>query len=367
MKAITIMLKDLRLIARDRSALAVMLAVPIVVILVVAAAQSGAGTRSIVFPVVNEDQGPVANALIKVFRKHLDVREMSRQAAQRLVAVENQAAAALVLPRGMSKRYLTEKPSTIELFTDPAQWEELQAIRVIMLLADREASTLGDPFSSELLSVKEHNITGTRLKFSSLEQNVPGFSLMFVLLTLVFSVSLGLREEEGWGTTSRLSIAPVSRLAVLAGKLMARVIIGIAQLLVLLLFAHFVFGLSLGHAPFALLLVAVSVVFSMACFALVVAALARTREQAIPVGMSVVFLLAAPGGLWWPFFDQPKWMQTIGQGAMTTWSMFAIQDVILRDKGLPEVSTKLAILIAYGLVSFVIGLSLFRHRDGRRA
>jgi len=41
--------------------------------------------------------------------------------------------------------------------------------------------------------------------------------------------------------------------------------------------------------------------------------------------------------------------------------------VILRDKGLAEVSTKLAILIAYGLVSFVIGLSLFRHRDGRRA
>src|SRR5271166_3816975 len=366
MKAFAIMLKDLRLIGRDRSALVFMLVVPIVVIAVVAATQSGAGSSSIVFPVVNEDQGPVANALIKVFREHLDVREMSRPAAERLVAVENQAAAALVLPHGMSKRYLTEKTSAIELLTDPAQWEELQAIKVIMLLADREASTLGDPFASELLSVKEHNITGRRLKFSSLEQNVPGFSLMFVLLTVVFSVSLGLREEAGWGTDGRLSIAPVSRLAVLAGKSMARVVIGIVQLLVLLLFAHFVFGLSLGCAPFALLLVAVSVVFSMACFAVVVAALARTREQAIPVGMSVVFLLAAPGGLWWPFFDQPKWLQTIGQGAMTTWSMFAIQDVILRDKGLAEVSAKLAILIVYGLVSFVIGVSLFRYRDGRR-
>jgi ABC-2 type transport system permease protein len=367
MTAFTIMLKDLRLIARDRSALAFMLVVPIVVILVVAATQSGAGSSSIVFPVVNEDQGPVANALIRVFRKHLDVREISCPAAQRMVAVENQAAAALVLPHGMSKRYLTDKPSTVELMTDPAQWEELQAIRVIMLLADREASTLGDPFGGDLLNVREHNVTGRRLKFSSLEQNVPGFSLMFVLLTVVFSVSLGLREEEGWGTAGRLSIAPVSGLAVLAGKLLARVIIGIAQLLILLLFAHFVFGLSLGHAPLALLLVAVAVVFSMACFAVVVAALARTREQAIPVGMSVVFLLAAPGGLWWPFFDQPKWMQTIGEGAMTTWSMFAIQDVILRDKSLAEVSSRLAILIGYGLVSFVIGFSLFRSRDARRA
>jgi len=44
--------------------------------------------------------------------------------------------------------------------------------------------------------VKEHNITGDYVSFSSLEQNIPGFSLMFVLLTLIFSVSLALREEE---------------------------------------------------------------------------------------------------------------------------------------------------------------------------
>ena len=69
MKILAVMLKDLRLVARDRSAFAFLLAVPIVVILVVAGSTSGDGTGSIVFPVVNEDQGPVANALIKVFRR----------------------------------------------------------------------------------------------------------------------------------------------------------------------------------------------------------------------------------------------------------------------------------------------------------
>jgi hypothetical protein len=102
------------------------------------------------------------------------------------VAVENKAPAALILPAGMSKKYLTGKPSTIELLTDPAQWESLQAIRVIMLLADRDAATLGDPFNQELLHLHERNITGERSSFSSLEQDLPGFSLMFVLLTMVF-------------------------------------------------------------------------------------------------------------------------------------------------------------------------------------
>ena len=365
MKIFAIMLKDLRLIGRDRFALASLLIVPMVVIVVVASAtQSGDGSEGILFPIVNEDQGPVAAALIKVFRKHLDVREVTRATAQRLVADENNAPAALILPAEMSKRYLTQKPSTIELLTDPAQGRELEAIKVVLLLADRETASLGDPFSQELLKVQEQSITGNRPSFSSLEQNIPGFSLMFVLLTLIFSVSLDLREEEVWGTNRRLSIAPVSPAALLGGKLMARLVVGIAQLLVLLLFGHLVYGLTLGHSPLALSLVVTAVVFSMTCFAAIVAGFVRTREQAIPVGLSVVFVLAALGGLFWPLYDLPKWMQTAANGAVTTWSMFAIQDVILRDKDLAEVSPKLLILFAYGLVSFLIGLRFFRHVDG---
>lgn len=76
-----------------------------------------------------------------------------------------------------------------------------------------------------------------------------------------------------------------------------------------------------------------------------------------------MFLLAALGGLWWPFYDQPPWMQTVARGAMTTWSMFAIQDVMLRDKSLAEVAPSVLLLVAYGFVSFGIGLRLFRYGE----
>jgi ABC-type multidrug transport system permease subunit len=364
MKTFAVMLKDLRLILRDRFGFIALLVVPIVVIVVVASAtQSGDGSNSVLFPIVNEDQGPVATALIKVFRKHLDVREVSRAQAQRLVADENDASAALILPAELSKHYLAQKPSTVELLTDPAQWQALQTIKVVMLLADRETASLGDPFGQELLSVKERNITGDHTSFSSLEQNIPGFSLMFVLLTLIFSVSLGMREEEVWGTSGRLSVAPVPAASILGGKLLARLIVGTAQLLLLLLFGHFVYGLRLGHSPMAIVLVATAVVASMTCFAGVVAAFVRTREQAIPVGLAVVFVLAALGGLFWPVYDLPKSIQTFSSGLMTTWSMSALQDVMLRDKSIVAVSSELLVLVAYGLVSFLIALRLFRYGD----
>jgi ABC-2 type transport system permease protein len=363
-KTLAVMLKDLRLISRDRSGLIGLLAVPIVVIMVVAAAtQSGDGSKSIIFPVVNEDQGPVATALIRSLREHLDVREVSRASAQHLVAEENDAPAALVLPPELSKRYLTQKPSTIELLTDPAQWQELEAVKVVMLLADRETASLGDPFSQELLKVRERSITGNRLSFSSLEQNIPGFSLMFVLLTLIFSVSLALREEEVWNTGARLSIAPVASASILTGKLLARLIVGSAQLLLLLLFGHLVYGLRLGHSPVAVVAVAVSVVASMTCFAAVVAAFVRTREQAIPVGMGVAFVLASFGGLFWPVYDLPRQLQAVANVLVTTWSMSAIQDVMFRGRGLVGVSTELGVLAIYSLASFLIALRLFRYGD----
>jgi hypothetical protein len=56
-------------------------------------------------------------------------------------------------------------------------------------------------------------------------------------------------------------------------------------------------------------------------------------------------------------------MQAVARGAMTTWSMFAIQDVMLRDKGLMDVAPTVLLLIAYGVVSFGIGLRLFRYGE----
>jgi ABC-2 type transport system permease protein len=361
---LAVMLKDLRLISRDRFGLIALLVVPIIVIIVVASAtQSGDGSTSIVFPVVNEDQGPVATALIRAFSEHLDVRVVSRATAHHLVAKTNEAPAALILPPELSKRYLAQKPSTVELLTDPAQWQELEAIKVVMLLADRETASLGDPFSQELLTVRENSITGDDLSFSSLEQNIPGFSLMFVLLTLIFSVALALREEEVWNTSARLSIAPIAPASLLGGKLLARLIVGTAQLLLLLLFGHLVYGLRLGHSPVAMIVVATAVVASMTCFAAVVAAFVRTREQAIPVGLAVAFVLASLGGLFWPLYDLPRSMHAVARVLMTTWSMSAIQDVMLRARSLTGVSTDLVVLVAYGFISFLIALRLFRYGD----
>lgn len=358
-------LKDLRLVVRDRPALLFLVLVPLVVVGIIAATLGLDEGGGIELPVVNEDQGPVAEVLIESLRKHLEVIEVDRARAEALVGEENEAAAALILPEGLSKRYLAGRPSTLTLITDPVKGYEVGAVKAWMLVADRDAESLADPFFEELLTLEERNATGSRLEIPVYEQNVPGFSLMFVLMGVLFGVAFGLHDERACGALTRLRVAPIPFWAVLGGKLLARFMVGLAQLWLLFAFGHLVFGMSLGSSLPALFLVTLATVFAMVGFSLVVAAVARSREQIIPLGLTVIMVVCSLGGCWWPLYDMPSWLSGISRAFLTPWAMEGIHDVILRERGITDVLPLLGVLAAYGAGSALLGARLYRSENGR--
>ena len=187
--------KDLRLFLRDRGALFLTLLAPIVMITIIALARYQSEEPRPLVPVVDDDRGPVANAFIKLLGRHADVVAMDRVDAERVVSALNRAPAAIVFPKGLSKNYLRGTASEITLLTDPAQAVALNTLRALLLLMDRDAAEIADPMHEDLLVYREHNLTGEELSPKALEQNVPGFAIMFVILAVVFGTSAGLHDE----------------------------------------------------------------------------------------------------------------------------------------------------------------------------
>ena len=97
-----------------------------------------------------------------------------------------------------------------------------------------------------------------------------------------------------------------------------------------------------------------------------VAGVAQSREQTLPLGLCLVMALSAVGGLWWPQSDQPEWMSRISPAFFTTWSMRGLNDLILREGGLRAVLLPAAVLLAYGATMLVLGMRLFRVRYSAR-
>ena len=58
-------------------------------------------------------------------------------------------------------------------------------------------------------SIAETNLTGGPLHINTFDQNVPGFSVTFLLLGMLLGVSLGLLDERDWGTLDRLRALPI--------------------------------------------------------------------------------------------------------------------------------------------------------------
>src|SRR5439155_8527117 len=150
-----------------------------------------------------------------------------RAEAEHLVRDRHDAAAAIVFPAQLSKQYLQGRASNIQLLTDPAAGSDLEAVKVLLLLMDKDAAALADPFAEEKITLEEKNLTGNRLSVTVFEQRVPGFALMFVLLAVVFGTSMSMHDERDWGTLSRFLVAPGGFTRILLGKLGARFAVGV--------------------------------------------------------------------------------------------------------------------------------------------
>jgi ABC-2 type transport system permease protein len=359
--------KDLRIFLRDRSALVFSLLMPILVITAIAAGLSHNESKpKRLLPIVNEDHGPVATTFIKLLGEHATVREVSREEAIHLVRDSHQAAAAMVFPPKLSKQYLQGRNSEILLLTDPASGADVQAVKVLLLLMDKEAAALADPFAEDKITMREENLTGNRLEITVFEQRVPGFALMFTLLAVVFGTSMSMHDERDWGTLSRLLVAPGGFTRILLGKLAARFLVGVVQMIILLGWGHFVFGVSLGSSPLAMLLLTMAAVFAVVASGMLVAGMAKSREQTVPLGLSLVMAFSAVGGLWWPVSMQPEWMTRLSPAVFTTWAMQGLNDLILRERGMDAIGVPVAVLLAYGAVLMAAGVWLFRVRHSAR-
>ena len=360
-------LKDLRLILRDRSLLFFTIVLPVIVISIFAMALlGGRGGPRLSIAVVDEDGGPVARQVTQALGEYATVVELDRDAAVRFVRDQSRGPIALVLPAQLSVNYPRGVPTEIELLTDPADESSWRTAKLLLLMMEKKVAVEADPLAQQLIVVREQNLTGNQLTVTPFQQNLPGFSIMFALIGVIFSTSLGLHDERAGGTLTRLLVAPAGVTRILLGKLAARFCVGVAQLGFLLLWCHLIFGVPLGNAPSALAVLIGAVILATVATGLLVGVFTRTRAQVQPLGLGLVVLLSGLGGLWWPESTQPPWMQAVSSVAYTSWAMSGMNDLVLRGRGFEVLARPLSVLAIYAVTAMAIGIGLFRMRQEAR-
>jgi len=203
---------------------------------------------------------------------------------------------------------------------------------------------------------------GHAVKIGSVfDQYVPSYAIFFALFGLNAVAATILQEKED-GTFRRLLIAPIQKYALLGGKMLAQFIVTLAQIAILFLIGYLVFKMDVNDWPTTILLV-VGTSFAATGLGMLLVSLVRTRRQINPVVMLVTLVTSALGGIFWPSFLEPTWMQQIGKIGIPAWAMEGLNGSMILGKSFTDVLPDILALLAYGAICFIIALRLFRFQE----
>ena len=406
--------KEIQLIAKDRGALAVLFLLPLLfgtlygTINLQTAGGGDAPGILLKVCVVNQDAGVfgerVAQALQDIEELEIETLDGVAEAEHRVA--EAQAAAAIVIPADFTQDIDSYTPTTVEVIVDPAQpesasivtgimnqvvvevmiWGEVQyGIRTILdesgLLVDASAETrraigaqnlgvimtrLNEIRRNPAILLTSEDLEGAKVEdwlatFFTLM--FPGITVMFVFFTVGMSGASLLNERET-GTLRRLLAAPIPRGAIIAGKMLAYMLVVCLQVAVLFAVASIFFGMPLGQSPVGLALLTILLALVATAMGMMVAALSKTPKQAGDVGTVLGFVLAGIGGCIamgiTPMSRMGGLMGVLSQLTPHAHAVEGYYSLMGEGSSFVQVLPQMGILLAFGVAFFLVARARFR-------
>ena len=371
-----LLLKDLRLLSRDRGAMFLTFAWPLLLSIFFGALGFGGRTDdddrgSMTVLVIDDDQSKASAALLEQLDADPRVElETAKLADARERVRTGNAPAYVHIGDGFgdapSPLFDPVAPQRhVELGVDPRRRSEAELLAGATKLAawqalGRELPGGGDnaePIEIDYHSVEPGDAHVTRPP-SPYAVTFPQ-GIIWAVLACAATFAVSLVDEHKRGTLLRLAIAPVSRLTILAGKAGACLVAIVIMQLVLLLVAVLAFGVrpqSFGLLTLALASTAIGFVGLMTLLAV----LGRRTQSAAGLSWAVLMLMAMLGGGMLPLFLMPSWLQSLATASPVAWALTAIEGAVWRGFSLAELALPCAALVLLGAVCMAIGTRAVR-------
>jgi ABC-2 type transport system permease protein len=417
--------KDLKVLVRDRGGMVALFLMPVMFILVMSAAQQnmydiGDQENPVELIVVNNDKGELAEEVIEALQAvdgievitEIDGQMLTQPAVEEMI-VEGTANVAVVIPpkftssvmeaatnedieaavitfiadpttstqflapiRGSIEGFIQEQaayaqmPLRIEAgFDQVAAASPVNQAPLVAAIGEAFVSGMqddGSEVSSGSIGVSFEQIAPEAYQVevfpTSVTQNVPGYTIfgVFFIVQVLATSFLGEKQD---GTFRRLLVAPLPRAALLLGKLLPYYLINLVQIASMFAIGALVFGMNLGNAPLAMVLISLATSAAATGMGLLVATFGKTPEQVGGLSTMLALTLAAVGGMMVPSFVMPEFMQAIGKISPHYWSLTGYQDILVRGLGTSDVLNEVMVLSGFAVVFFIIALWRFRFQD----
>ncbi|RKV84559.1 MAG: ABC transporter permease [Bacteroidetes bacterium] len=407
--------KEITLITRDTGGLVILFLMPLLLILIVTFVQDGTyrnfSKEKIAILLIDNDKDEISQKI----KEHLDSsalfnivsgkegKPFTEEMARRLV-LQGKYVMAIVVPEklssdtklrvnqnvsrmvslfsGMSAEETTDNKQTqaknIRLYFDPtlqASFKETVKGAIRNMMAEVETHYIYHSLEEYMEAEDSIGIDQQSIVFeeispkssdekiipNSVQHNVPAWAL-FAIFFIVIPLSTNIIKEKTQGTGLRVFTSPQPYSLFLTGKIVVYIVVSLIQFVLMLLVGLYIFPLmglpSLVVTGKITLLAVMAAASGLSAIALgvLLGTLAKTQEQAAPLGATITVILAAIGGVWIPVFAMPHTMQTIAKISPMNWGLQGFYDILLRDGGCSAIAPEIGLLLAFSAICFCISI-----------
>ncbi len=181
-----------------------------------------------------------------------------------------------------------------------------------------------------------------------------GMAVFFLFFTVQFGVA-GVLEEERQGTLTRLLAAPIRPTAVIAGKAILSLALGVISMGVLIIATSLLMGASWG-SPLGVSLLVVAGVMSAIGIMGLISAVAKTPEGAGNLGSIIAVILGMLGGTFFPVGQGSDLLSNLSLLTPHAWFLRGLGDLA---NGAPWTAAVPAVLPILGFAAVTSAVAWF--------
>jgi len=378
--------KEFTLIFRDLHALLVLFVMPVIFILIMSLALKNSYSNSVDTPLKVAITSSKNNKSIKTmiesinennffdanFLKVKDNKEiLYKENYDFIVDIQRNYIERIKLNDKNFKVIIYSKPDTslqkIEILKKLISSASTKLILEDLMLAQKIDTKNVLDFESKIQNAYVYKKDGFEVTPTSVQQSVPAW-LVFSMFFILIPISNTFINEKAFGTIDRIRSINVSLFPILLGKIVPYYFINQVQVVFMILVGIYIVpilgGDSLviqGSIPL-IFLVSSAVSFASISFALLIANIAKTTEEATTIGGVSNIILAAIGGIMVPKFVMPKFMQDFSEYSPMSWGLESFLEVFVRGGSFNDISTYVYNMITFAIICLLLAYILLKKR-----
>ena len=368
--------KDLLFLWRHKPQLVAIFCFPIMMILLFGYGMGGT-LDDIPIVVTSQDHGEITDYALDTIKTNsmYDVKKVVDEPSEAKDMVNNgEVKAAIILPDNFEDS--ANKSSTVVFYVDSSDQMTTQVLvpSTQALFSEMSANISSEQYKNVEVEDAENSSENSAMNIANtitlqikkiygdikyIDFLVPAILGMTVMMSCMMSMGQSVAGERETGELARLFMTPTNVSTVVAGKIIARLVIETGRAIVLLLAAMILFNIMVkGSLAITFGLLVLTGLCFIGC-AIMISARVGTHEDYIQMVLPITIPMMFISGVFYPIETMPWIFQKLAYICPLTYANNALRGVMLQGRGLGDIWIEIVVLIGFTLLFYTIGVLKF--------